>query len=124
MSASITLTYTIKQTREGAVSLSFRAVGFEMDGAVFAIEVLPKSADPANPNYRFSYVCSPSELIEFPRDNPGDWYYFRVDNIELIFDTDQMVPHVIYNMRHDVAKLANAYRELEDAQEVTRTEEF
>ena len=115
---TITLSHIVKQTKGGTVSLLLRAVGFNVSSKVFAIEVLPRSADAVAPYYRFSHVCSPHELIEFPEDEPGDSCYFRVSEIELIFDTKDMVEHVMSNMRMDVKKLVRDFNELDSEDSV------
>lgn len=115
MDISITLTYDITRTPRGTVSLKFLSVAYGVSSKIFAIEVLPKSADPEAPNVRFSHVCSPAELVEFPEDEPVDNCYFRTDAVEFIFDTDKMVDPVVANMKADVAKLVREYKALESA---------
>ena len=124
MNASITLNYTVKRTTKGTISLAFTTVAYAISPKVFAIEVLPKSADPENPNYRFSHVCSPAELVEFPEDEPGDNCYFRTDAVEFIFDTDKITGHVISNMKEDIARLVTEFNRLEDASGVTESVTF
>lgn len=118
--ASITLNHTVKQTKGGTVSLLLNAVGYNIDSKVFAIEVLPRSADAVAPYYRFSHVCSPQELIEFPADEPRDNCYFRVAEIELIFDTKDMVEHVMSNMKMDIRKLVRDFNELDSKDNVVK----
>lgn len=112
---NLTLQKTVKTTSKGYTYLRLDVVSFGMSAKVFAIEVIPNSADPKNHNVRFSHVCSPAELNEFPEDTPGDSCYFRVDSIEMMFDTYDMVDHVMQNMTSDIRKLVNALRELETA---------
>jgi hypothetical protein len=121
MPASITLDHTILKTDRGTVKLVFKATGQDISSKVFAIEVLPKSADPSNVNYRFSHVCSPMELNEFPEDEPFGGCYFRVDEIGMIFDTPDLVDHVIFNMRKDIKLLADEYNALENTTPITGT---
>ena len=118
MSVSVTLNHTIKRTQNGAVSLTLTAVAFEMSSKIFAIEVMPTSADAQAPYYRFSHVCSPAELIEFPEDEPMDNCYFRTDSIELIFDTYDMVNPVIDNVEADIKKLIVAFNEFGSDQSI------
>ena len=87
MSASIQLDHTITTTEAGTVKLQCVATGTNISGKVFAIEVLPATATRNDPIYRFSHICSPAELVEFPEDDPGDNCYFRTDDITMIFDT-------------------------------------
>ena len=115
MTATITLTNNIRKTRQGTVSLAFSAEGSGISSKIFAIEVMPKSADPEAPNVRFSHVCSPAELVEFPEDEPGDSCYFRVSDIELIFDTDKLVESVIRHMEEDAGRLVREYNDLDNA---------
>ena len=112
---SITLTYTVKQTDAGTTNIVFRATGYQVSSAVFAIEVLPRSADFAAPNYRFSHVCSPAELSEFPEGDPGDGCYFRTDTVEFMFDTQDMVDHVVANMYADISKLVRELLNIEQS---------
>lgn len=121
MTASIRLTSTVRRTKRGTLSLTFQTEGTNIDSAVFAIEVLPKSADSEAPNYRFSHVCSPAELVEFPAQEPGDSCYFRVSEIELILDTDKIVDAIIQHMQEDIGRLTAEYNELETAESYTTT---
>lgn len=113
MPISITLNHTIKRTPKGTVSLQLGVVSFGLSSKVFAIEVLPKSSDTMAPNYRFSHVCSPAELLEFPEDVPGDACYFRTDSVEFIFDTDSIIDHVLNNVKSDIANLVKEYNALD-----------
>lgn len=121
MAVSLTLNSELKTTRKGTTKLKLSVVGFGLSSKVFAIEVMPKSADLTAANYRFSHVCSPAELVEFPEDVPGDCHYFRVDCIEMVFDTPDIVEHVMDNMRHDVKKLVDEYKDLETATPYTES---
>ena len=112
---SITLNTVVKRTDKGTTSVTFRATGYQVSSSVFAIEVLPRSADFTAPNYRFSHVCSPQELVEFPEGVPGDCCYFRTDTIELIFDTPDPIGHVSANMQADIANLVRELIALEEA---------
>ena len=85
--ATIEISQETVKTDKGAVKLTITAAGTNITSAVFAIEVLPRSSDSLDPLYRFSHVCSPSELVEFPDYEPEDECYFRTDCIEMIFDT-------------------------------------
>lgn len=118
MPVSATLAYSIRYSEQGPVALELTVTAFGMSPKVFAIEALPKSADPMNSNVRFSHVCSPMELTEFPEDEPGDNCYYRVDRAEFIFDDDSLIDHVLENMRHDIGKLVNALNGLETAPDV------
>lgn len=115
MSVSITLTQTVRHTVRGTCALRFDAVAFGCSSKVFAIEVLPKTADPKNPHVRFSHVCSPAELSEFPEDEPaGGSCYFRVDSVEFLFDNSDLVDHVSLNMHNDVRRLSEELNELDE----------
>lgn len=118
MPATITLSQTISKTQKGTVSLKLDTTAFGMSSKVFAIEVYPKSMDPAAPNLRFSHVCSPAELVEFPEDEPLDNCYFRTSSIELVFDTDALLTSVIANMRADIANLVSEFNKLSDGADV------
>jgi len=121
---SITLQSDIKTTVKGTVSLKYTAEAFGCSPKVFAVEALPKSADQKAPQYRFSHVCSPSELVEFPEDEPLDSPYFRTDSIEMLFDTTRMALSVDAVMRQDIRRLAEQLRELDDAEPETVRETF
>lgn len=122
MGASITLNKTMKRTNKGTVSLTLTTVGFDIPSKVFAIEVLPRSADRSAPFYRFSHVCSPAELVEFPESDGCGTCYFRTASIELIFDTDKMLSHVVDNITHDIKSLVDEYNRLDGMQGTTDTE--
>ena len=114
MAVSITLTQTVRHTEKGTCSLRFDAVALGCSSKVFAIEVLPKTADPKNPHVRFSHVCSPAELVEFPEDEPtGGSCYFRTDSVEFVFDNSLLIDHVSANMRRDIGHLASELNELD-----------
>ena len=113
MAVSITLNHTIKKTPKGTVSMQLDVVAFGISSKVFAIEVFPKSADSQAPNCRFSHVCSPSELIEFPEDEPGDACYFRTDSVEFIFDNDLVIDHVLNNVNGDLDNLVKEFNAIE-----------
>lgn len=103
---------------KGAVQLTVTVVGHGIDSAVFAIEVIPRTAFDLNPIYRFSHVCSPSELVEFPDQMPGDNCYFRTDSITMVFDSALLAEKTLQNIEHDVDSLVKEYNvlnELSDA---------
>ena len=124
--ASINITYSISMTQKGTVRLQATTSSEDMTPAVFAIEVLPTSADPTNPQYRFSHVCSVSELVEFPDEasKTGDSVYFRTNDIEMVFDTAKIADMVRQGLSKDVQKLVKEYNKLQEAQQETWTETF
>lgn len=125
MPVSITLNHEIRKTAKGTTSMELNVLAFGVSSKVFAIEVLPKSADFQAPNYRFSHVCSPAELIEFPEDEPGDACYFRTDSIELVFDDDSVIDHVLDNIRGDMDNLVKEFNSLEsDSVVISGTDTF
>ena len=125
MTANITLKHTVKKTSGGTLSLQLEAIASGISSKVFVIEVYPASADPNAPQYRFSHICSPAELVEFPEDEPKDNCYFRVNSVEFIFDTDKMLEHVMSNIRADISKLVKEYNNLETTDNVVSgSEEF
>lgn len=117
MPATLNIKTVTKRTKHGTISLKFTAEGEGISSKIFAIEVLPKSADKVAPYYRFSHICSATELIEFPEDEPRDCCYFRVGEIEMLFDTDLYVDKVIANMVADAAKLTREFNDLYEAEE-------
>jgi len=110
--AQVSIHYDIVALSSGAVKLSVKTVGIEMPSAVFAIEVLPKSRDPINVNYRFSHVCSISELVEFPAEEDPDMCYFRTDEIEMIFDTVSLAIRTRDSLKVDIQELVKLYNEM------------
>ena len=110
--SSISLVSDITEVTGGAVKLSLKAVGTDMPSEVFAIEVLPKSRDPKNVDYRFSHVCSVSELVEFPAEEDPTYSYFRTDEIEMIFDIVSLAIKVRDGVMADINKLVKLYNEL------------
>lgn len=124
MAASITLTNSITMTAAGTVKLQLTVSASGISPKVFAIEVFPKSADDAAPVLRFSHVCSPAELIEFPEDEPLDNCYFRTDDITMIFDTAVIAESVLSHVKHDIRHLAAEYNALDDGQAVSDVSVF
>lgn len=124
MSASITLSKTVTETESGTVKLVLSCTATDVSPKVFAIEVLPSSADAPAPIYRFSHICSPAEMEEFPADVPGENCYFRTDSIEMIFDTHKILDHVIANVESDIAKLVRELNALESGTSVTTSRTF
>jgi len=124
MAASITLSTQLYRTDSGTIKLVFSTVGLDISSKVFAIEVMPKSADTLAPSYRFSHVCSPAELIEFPEDEPQDNCYFRVNKVEMIFDTDKIIQSVMDNVKSDINRLVKEFNELNAADPVTTQDVF
>jgi hypothetical protein len=124
MSASITLSKTVTETERGTVKLVLSCTATDVSPKVFAIEVLPSSADEPAPIYRFSHICSPAEMEEFPADVPGENCYFRTDSIEMIFDTPKILDHVITNVENDIAKLVRELNALDTLASVTTSRTF
>jgi len=114
MSVSLAFNRKIKCTDKGTTSVTFTVVGDGMTSKVFAIEVLPGSADPTCPHYRFSHVCHPSELLEFPDQENPEYSYFRTDEIEMIFDIPNPVDAVTAKIESDLRYLVREYNELSD----------
>jgi hypothetical protein len=110
--ATIDLTQDTVRTDRGAVKITITATGNNITGAVFAIEVLPRSSDSLDPIYRFSHVCSPSELVEFPDYEPEDECYFRTNCIEMIFDTGVLAAQTYHSIERDVNALVKEYNQL------------
>lgn len=111
--ATIEISQETVKTDKGAVKLTITAVGTNITSAVFAIEVLPRSTDNLDPIYRFSHVCSPSELVEFPDYEPmNDTCYFRTDCIEMIFDTAVLADLTYHSIEKDVNTLVREYNQL------------
>ena len=117
MSKSISLTTSIGITDLGTVKLEITAEGVNVTSRIFAIQALPASADPQNANYRFSHVCSPMELYEFPEAEDQAEIYFRTDQISMIFDTQEQASHVLETIRRKVAHLVYALNSLEAVSE-------
>lgn len=123
MAATLKLDHKVTKTSAGTTSLALTVIGEGISSKVFAIEVLPKSADDKAPWYRFSHVCSPSELVEFPEDAPADCCYFRVSEAEFIFDTEKPVQRVLDCIRLDLTKLVRAFNELDSKEAVSEGSE-
>ena len=111
--SSVNIVSDITEIGGGAVKLSLTAVGTDMPSEVFAIEVLPKSRDPKNVDYRFSHVCSVSELVEFPAEEDPESSYFRTDEIEMVFDVISLALKVRDSILEDVNKLVAVYNQLQ-----------
>lgn len=124
MSISIELSHKVTTTDNGTVKLELVCTATGITEKVFAIELLPRSADKLTNLYRFSHVCSPAELVEFPDTVPGDNCYFRISEMEMLFDTPVTAGLVLDNIKHDIRKLVREYKELEEQQSVTGVEIF
>lgn len=114
--SEITVTTDIVELTGGAVKLCIQTTGDGIPSAVFAIEVLPKSRDPKNVNYRFSHVCSLSELVEFPDEEDPEMCYFRTNDIEMIFDTIILAEATRNSILSDVNKLVLLYNMMNDVE--------
>ena len=110
--ATIEISQETVKTDKGAVKLTITAVGTNITSAVFAIEIIPRSSDSLDPIYRFSHVCSPSELVEFPDYEPEDECYFRTDCIEMIFDTAVLADLTLHSIEKDINALVKEYNQL------------
>lgn len=124
MSATISLTHSITTSTYGAVKLHLRTEGTGISSEVFAIEAMPTSADSTARHYRFSHVCSPSELVNFPAMEDSSMQYFRTNDIELVFDTVNFIEPVMRNIRSDIRKLVDAFNELNKDTATESTEVF
>lgn len=102
---SLTLNHDIAKTKKGTVKLSLKVAATGMPSEVFAVEVLPKSADKYAPTTRFSHICSPAELVEFPALEPGENCYYRISEMEMIFDSSTNAELVLSNIKSDLSKL-------------------
>lgn len=102
---SLELTHDIAKTKKGTVKLSLKVATTGMPSEVFAVEVLPKSADKYAPTTRFSHICSPAELVEFPALEPGENCYYRINEMEMIFDSSTNADLVLANVKKDLSKL-------------------
>ena len=105
MSISIGLSHSYQVSDAGSVALTVTAIGKGVSSNIFAIEVMPESSS-GEPSYRFSHVCHPAELLEYPAEAPGDSVYFRVDTITCVTDTMLLASSMLDEMRSDVAELA------------------
>lgn len=114
--SEINVVCDIVELSHGAVKLCIQTSSDDMPAAVFAIEVLPKSRDPQNTNYRFSHVCSVSELIEFPAEEDPDNCYFRTDDIEMVFDTIALAIPVRDSIIKDINTLVLLYNQINDTE--------
>ena len=112
--SEITVTTDIVELDHGAVKLCIQTASTDMPDAVFAIEVLPKSRDPKNTNYRFSHVCSLSELIEFPAEEDPEMCYFRTNDIEMIFDVISLAVQTQASILKDINTLVLLYNQMND----------
>lgn len=85
-------------------------------GKVFAIEEFPASADSTNSVYRFSHVCSPAEMVEFPEDAPGENCYFRISNVRMLFDSVAIADSTADAVVGDIRQLKNEYNAMDTAE--------
>lgn len=124
MEISVTLTDTTTMTEKGSVKLTLHTEATGISEKVFAIEVLPRGMDRLNPIFRFSHVCSPAELQEFPDEAPGDNCYFRVNDITMIFDTPINASLLLQHVKEDIKKLVDECRRLDEAGVTENTTTF
>ena len=113
--SEITVTTDIVELPSGAVKLCVQTTGTDMPSAVFAIEVLPKSRDPKNVNYRFSHVCGLSELVEFPDEEDPEMCYFRTNDIEMVFDVVTLATRTRDSILSDINQLVKLYNAMNSA---------
>jgi hypothetical protein len=112
--SDISIVTDIVELSGGAIKLTVQTTSDTMPAAVFAIEVLPKSRDPKNVNYRFSHVCSLTELVEFPDEEDPEMCYFRTDAIEMVFDTITIASKVRDALIEDINQLVLVYNQMSD----------
>ena len=114
--SEINVVCDIVELSHGAVKLCIQTSSEDMPAAVFAIEVLPKSRDPKNVNYRFSHVCSVSELVEFPAEEDPEMCYFRTDDIEMVFDNINLAIKTRDSVLNDINTLVLLYNQMNDVE--------
>lgn len=107
--AELTLSIHFNKTNKGTTQLQVVATGDGITSSVFAIEQLPSSADPPEPIYRFSHVCSIAELVEFQDAPDPTSSYFRTNDITMIFDTAKYAQQVMECIQMDIDKLLQEY---------------
>ena len=141
--AELTLTVHFDTTNKGTTKLQLVATGDGITSKVFAIEQLPTSADPPEPIYRFSHVCSVAELTEFPEEptelsteekvalqqalanqpellqkisvnTAVESSYFRTNDITMIFDTMKYAQQVMECIQSDIDGLLQEYNLIQD----------
>lgn len=117
MAAYITLNTDMKRASGGNVRLMLWTTGLGMSNKVFAIEVLPRSADPNTARYRFSHICSVSELVELPDYDNGDTPYFRTDAVDFLLEHASQVTPILKHMRADIKRLMTDYNVLHEHDE-------
>lgn len=111
--SNITVNVNVATTKRGAVYVRVTTTSISLPYKVFAIEVLPKSKDNLSTNYRFSHVCSVSEIEELPTDEPDQEHcYFRTNDIGMLFDTASVAALAVAAIKDDVRKLADEYDSL------------
>ena len=119
MNPSITLHQQITKTNKGTVRLHLYTTAENISAKVFAIQVMPASADSHTTRFRFSHVCSPAELVEFPAQAPGDNCYFRTDDLVMLFDDPKTADLALRNVAADIAKLISEYKALQNQEPVS-----
>ena len=111
--SSITEDISIEQLAKN-VKLTFKTTGVDMPNEVFVIEVLPKSRDPKNVNYRFSHVANLTELIELPPEEDPEMCYFRTSEITMLFDTTDIAIKTKNALHEDITELVTLYNQLQE----------
>ena len=109
--SSITISSNITQLPKNCYKLSIQTTGNDMSPYVFAIEVLPTSRDPLAVPYRFSHVCKLSDYTELPIEQDPNQSYFRTNDIEMIFDTEELAKETYRIITKDITSLVEDYNE-------------
>lgn len=110
--ATIDITYSIQQISTHCVRLSLTAsnpVGTETQEEIFAVEILPLTANPADATVRFSHVCDLADMNDFPTVRNNDYAYYRVGAVQLVLRNRLQADHVLKDLLAAVKSLMQQY---------------
>ncbi len=123
---TFTLSVTTTPPTDGAEAwaLRIRCTAEGMTPAVFAIQKDSKQGTQTEATSRFSHICSLSQLEEYPENDPGSGWYYRVSDITLIFDSETLCSTTRNLIISDVKYLVQAARAAYDSSDSSDTEDI
>lgn len=94
-----------------------------VDNALFAYQVMPTVGGGTEYGARFSHVCSPADIEEFPKDaaDPGK-DFFRLTEVDLIFRNLKLLEDAWDKLQNDFTELVRTLNNMENlvlSEEVT-----
>lgn len=92
-----------------------------IDDALFAYQVVPPAGGGTEYGAKFSHVCSPADVEEYPKDAPGSGdNFYRLAEIDIIFRNLKLLEDAWEKIQNDFTELV---RTLEHMQALVPLEE-